>query len=132
MGQLACSMDGKRFLRCQCMLSGWSRRSILWIIDLDKDKHSINDSQSDPGAHKWVMADTSGELQEYQVRSQFQVLPVEQLVLAMEEAGYEMTDKVANVIEKTPANCLQSNIRGCVPAAEEEETATLEQDAELA
>ena len=42
------------------------------------------------------MADTSGELQEHQVRSQFQLLPVEQLALAMEEAGYEMTDKVAD------------------------------------
>ena len=89
--------------------------------------------KADLEVRKWVMADTSGELQEYQLRSQFQLLPVEQLALAMEEAGYEMTDKVAGVSGKeTPENYLQSDLRGCFPEAEEEETATFEQEVEFA
>ena len=110
MGQLACSMDGKRSLRCQCMISGWSCRNILRITDPDKDKHSINDFHADLEVHKWVMADTSGEMQEYQVRSQFQLLPVEQLALAMEEAGYEMTDKVADFLLKKQQGIISSQI----------------------
>ena len=110
MGQLACSMVGKRLLRCQYFLSGWSCRSILWITDPDKDKHSITNFKADLEVHKWVMADTSGELQEYQMRSQFQLLPVEQLALAMEEAGYEMTDKVAGFLAKKHQRIISSQI----------------------
>lgn len=115
MAKLALCTVGCRLARCAWMLWGWSARSVLWLIEGDDNLVAKEIAKF---KYEWLTfqdfkmrAQGHAGAKRFVDQSQFNWLPVQQLVLAMEENHWEMpSPKIIDFLKKKHKRIISSQI----------------------